>query len=394
MEGRFGLGSGVLFALLCAFSRAEAPPGTGARPGDPPPLAEPGVPPTGKGDPLLDKAWHLGALGVHEAWRVTKGNRASVLAFVDSGIDYTHPDLAPNLWWNAVEWPPNGQDKDKNGYPDDVIGFDFSKNHYLPWDGGGHGTFLAGLAAAVEDNGVGSVGVCPRCSLMTLKFINSEGFGDTEDAIKGIEYAVHRGVSVINVSFSGEGYDKHLHDALKAALARDIVVVAAASNDGLDLDKEDIYPAKFDMPNLITVTATDKQDKLWRYANWGKRSVHVAAPAVDVVSIWKEHPSGYDTGSGTSDAAAIVTGVVGLVRAANPGLSAIQVVELLDHTVRLVPGLEKKTRSGGVVDAGAAVRCAVQKGLPCLSESVRKERVTSAGAASRPSGRGSASPEE
>ena len=333
----------------------------------PPALHLPPVPEVGKGDPLIDKAWHLKALGVADVWRQhTKGDPSVTLAFIDSGIDYTHPDLAPNLRWNMAEWPPNNEDKDHNGFIDDVIGWDFVHKRYLPYDRGGHGTFLAGLAAAVEGNGIGSAGVCPRCSILPVQFIDEDGFGDTEDAIRGIDYAVMMKASVINVSFSGEGYDKHLYDALVRAGTHDIVVVAAASNDGLDLDREEIYPAKFHLPNVVTVAATDKNDKLWKHSNWGLKTVAFSAPAVDVLSIWREGKDGYDTGSGTSDAAAIVSGVVGLIRSAAPLLSAVQVIEIMTHTVRHSAALQGKLVTEGVVDANAAIQCATNPTLPCL----------------------------
>ncbi len=357
------MGNKLTLLFVCLFSIFTIP--TPLLAGGEPALELPIEPASGKGDPLLAKAWHLTEMNTFEAWKTTKGSRDVVISFVDSGINYLHPDLAPNLAWNKAEWPCDGTDKDQNGFKDDVIGFDFTRNHYLPWDGGGHGTFLAGLAVAVEGNGVGSAGVCPRCSVMAAKFINRDGFGDDDDAIRAIQYSILMKAKIINVSFSGEGYDKKLFKVLEAAGEADIVVVAAASNDGTDLDKQNIYPAKFKLPNLITVAAVNAEHYLWKHSNWGKKSVHVAAPAEDVVSIWKAGKDGYDSGSGTSDAAAIVSGLAGLVRSANPGLTAAQVVEVISRTVKLLPELEGKTISGGQVDAAAAVRCATD-GLRCL----------------------------
>lgn len=329
-----------------------------------PPLEKPSAALSGKGDPLIDKAWHLKEMNVFEAWKVTKGMHAVTIAFVDSGIDYTHPDLAPNLFWNKAEWPVDGTDKDGNGFKDDVIGFDFTRNHYLPWDGGGHGTFLAGLAVAVEGNGVGLAGVCPGCAVMSAKFINRDGFGDDDDALRAIQYATMMKVDVINVSFSGVGYDKKLFEALKEAGEANVVVVAAASNDGINIEKHSIYPAKYKLPNLITVAASNAQHELWEHSNWGKKSVHVAAPAEEVLGIWN-NKGGYDYGSGTSDAAALVSGLAGLLKSANPKLSASQVVEILIATVKKLPALEGKIVSDGQVDALAAVKCATD-GLRCL----------------------------
>lgn len=330
-----------------------------------PPLEEPPVQEK-KVDPLIDKAWHLDRTRAKETWKITKGDPKVTLAFVDSGIEYNHPDLAPNLKRFLAEWPPNGKDKDGNGFPDDVIGWDFVENSYLPFDRAGHGTFLAGLAAAAEGNGYGSAGMCPKCTLLTARFLNADGFGDTKDAIKSIEYAISRKVSVINLAFSDEGHDRELLKAIEHAGREDIVVVAAASNDGLDLDKHEIYPAKYKLPHLLTVAATGKTDLLWEGSNWGKKSVQLAAPGADVLGPWKAGPGGYDTGSGTSDAAAVLTGAVGLIRSANPKLHAPEVVEIILHTVRHVEKLDGKLVSAGVLDVLAAVQCAVDALHPCL----------------------------
>ncbi len=196
-----------------------------------------------------------------------------------------------------------------------------------------------------------------------MRFLNWEGLGDTEDAVKAMHYAILMKADVINVAFSAEGYDDGLYRAFRSALDHDIVVVAAASNDGEDLDKTDTYPAKFRLPNQITVAASDKADHLWKHSNWGLESVHVAVPAVDVLGPWK---GSWETGSGTSDAAAIASGVVGLVRSANRRLSASQVVEILTKTARKSDALYRKTISGGALDALAAVRCATDPRLSCL----------------------------
>jgi subtilisin family serine protease len=333
-----------------------------------PPLPQP----TDVPDPLLPQAWHLPRIGVPRAWTITKGRHAVTLAFVDSGIDYNHPEIAPNLKRNTAEWPPNGQDKDGNGFIDDVIGWDFIKNTWLPWDRNGHGTAAASIAAAVEGNGVGSAGVCPQCSIMATRFLDSDGFGWDENGLAAIHYAERNGAAVINLSFAGEGYDKGYHDALKEALARDIVVVAAAGNDAENIDKGNVYPPKFqDLPNMIVVAAVDKFDVLvrdpdtGRGSNWSKNFVHIAAPGEDLIALWRGGE--WELLHGTSFAAPIVTGAVGLLRSANPKLTATEIVQIIMATARHTDSLQDKVMSGGVLDLTRAMSCALTRGIPCLN---------------------------
>jgi subtilisin family serine protease len=314
-------------------------------------------------DPELSRAWHLDSMGARAAWTTTRGRPETKIAIVDSGVDYNHADLSQNIALNTLEIPDNGIDEDQNGYTDDYVGWDFIWNNGLPFDRAGHGTFLATIAGSVADNGVGTAGVCPECSIIPVRYLNHDGLGDTEDAIKGIYYSIKRKASVINLSFSGEGYDADLKKAIEEAGRNDILVIACASNDESNLDRESIYPAKFNLPNLITVAASDSLGRLWEGSNWGKNSVHLAAPGDDIVGLWL---GAWDTGSGTSDSAAVLSGAAGLVRSANPSLTAVEVKTILLNTVRKTPGMRGKVKTDGVVDVAAAVKCATTPSLPCL----------------------------
>ncbi len=314
-------------------------------------------------DPEVSKAWHLDDMGARTAWGTTRGSPDVKIAIVDSGIDYNHADLSGNIAFNEKETPDNGVDDDKNGFIDDYVGWDFIWGNGLPYDRAGHGTFLASIAASVADNGVGSAGVCPECSIIPVRYLNYDGLGDTEDAIEGIYYAIKRGASVINLSFAGEGYDADLKKAIEEAGKQDILVIASASNDEANLDRESIYPAKFNLPNLITVAASDADGELWEGSNWGKKSVHLAAPGDEILGLWLGK---WDTGSGTSDAAAVLSGAAGLLRSANRQLTAVQAKEILLATVRQSPALKGKLKTDGIVDIGAAVKCATKSTLPCL----------------------------
>lgn len=314
-------------------------------------------------DPLIQQAWHLKTVKAAEAWTMGTGSADVVLAVIDSGVNYNHPELIHRIKRKNTDWPANGYDDEQNGFIDDVIGWDFVKGFHLPMDRTGHGTAMAAIMAGSLNNGEGAAGICPKCSIMPIRFINWEGLGDTEDAIEGIYYAVKEGASVINVSFAGEGYDKDLLAAIQYAARHDVVVVVAAGNDGENLNESSVYPAKFSESNMLTVTATSPDNSLLEGANWSSKYVSLGAPGEDIWQPWFDQ---WDEGSGTSHATAVVAGAVGLVRSIAPQLKAPQVVSLILATVQSVPSLEKKVLSGGILDLEKAARCARQKGHPCV----------------------------
>ena len=320
-------------------------------------------------------SWHLRDIRAFEAWKTSKGDPSTVVAVVDSGIDYNRPELNSNMWRNPNEIDGNRIDDDNNGFVDDIFGWDFVHNRPDPMDKSMHGTLLANFIAGVEAPSYLNVGVCPRCNLMAVRFMNRDGLGDTDDAIKGLNYAVrvntakgarglNKKVSVINFSFSGEGYDKDLYEAIAEAGRNDILVMAAASNDGLNLDRDNIYPAKFQLPNLVTVGASDRDRKLWDGSNWSPKFVHIAAPGSDLTGLWNGK---WDNEcEGTSDATAIASGAAALLRSAAPHVKAPQVREILIRTSRPSAALKSKVASGGVIDVKAALDCIMDSTLPCL----------------------------
>lgn len=320
-------------------------------------------------DPVLPKQWHLREIGALETWRISKGSPSTLIAVIDSGLDFTNPDLAPNIWRNPREIPGNGIDDDKNGFIDDISGWDFVRGRPGIKDPAGHGTFITGLIAAKADNGVGGAGVCPDCSVMPVRFLNYEGLGDTEDAISGIYYAVKTGARIINLSFAGEGKDNDLLKALKFAASHDVLVVVSAGNDHENIDVGDVYPAKYDLPNLITVGATSKDRDMNYRSNWGRKTVHVGVPGDDIWGPWFKE---WDYGDGTSDAAAIMSGAAGLIRTIAPQLTAAELKDIFMATVEPSGKLEEKIISGGVIDVLSAARCAMSKGLPCLAGGKRQ----------------------
>src|SRR5687768_5258288 len=307
-------------------------------------------------DPLYNRLWGLNNTGqvvngwpgtpdadadVDAAWSVTTGDPGVVVAVIDTGVDQSHPDLAANTWINAGEncagCRTDHVDNDGNGYVDDWRGWDFSNGDNNPADDQGHGTHVAGTIGAVGNNGAGVVGVNWNVGLMALKFLGSDGSGTTADAVSAILYAAANGADVLNNSWAGGGFSQSLLEAIEFADARDALFVAAAGNDGMDNDAVPTYPASYDVPNVLAVAASDNGDRHAFFSNFGKRSVDVSAPGVDIFSTW---PGGtYQYASGTSMAAPHAAGIAALVEAAQPAASDLGVKTLLLRTADPVAGL-------------------------------------------------------
>jgi subtilisin family serine protease len=226
-----------------------------------------------------------------EAWSLARSPGSNVVvAIIDSGVDYTHPELVDNIWVNPGESPINGADDDANGYIDDYHGWDFANEVFDPTDSGYHGTHVAGTVAAAGNNQIGVIGVNYRAKIMALK-ASSDGQSLTDSAIiEAIQYATMmkvRGVNVvaINASFGGPGFDSVMSDAIQAAGDAGIVFCAAAGNDSNDNDVWPTYPASYNLPNMIVAAATDQNDELAYFSNFGATTVHLSAPGVNVLSL-------------------------------------------------------------------------------------------------------------
>ncbi|MEM8553830.1 MAG: S8 family serine peptidase [Pseudomonadota bacterium] len=313
-------------------------------------------------DPHSDRLWGLhndgtnglaGAdIDVQGAWDRSRGAGVTV-AVLDTGIDASHPDLVDSLWINSGEIPGNGRDDDRNGYVDDVYGYDFISNRGDAVDGNGHGTHIAGTIAATADNGVGVVGVAPEAKIMALKVLRDNGTGSTFDAIQALEYAVTMGADVSNMSWGGDGYNWAFENALAEANEAGHVVVAAAGNSSVNLTDDPHFPANYDVPNVISVAATNSYDRLASFSNYGITSVDVAAPGR---SIYSTLPGGtYGTKSGTSMAAPHVTGTVALLLASEPWLTPAEVRQRLIDTSDVMASLIAYSISGGRINADAAL---------------------------------------
>jgi subtilisin family serine protease len=217
-----------------------------------------------------------------EAWDLTTGSADVVIAVVDTGVAYDHPDLAGNIWSNAGETScTDGIDNDGNGYIDDCRGWDFVGNDNDPADYNGHGTHVAGTIAAAGNNSNGTTGVMWQAKIMPLRFLGISGSGTTADAVSAILYANAMGAHVINNSWGGSGYSQALKDAIDASSA---VVVCAAGNSSSNNDTSPFYPAGYESANIISVAATDSRDILASFSNYGKTSVDLAAPGLNIYS--------------------------------------------------------------------------------------------------------------
>lgn len=323
----------------------------GPRPENPPRL-----PRRGRKDPMLQKVWSLEKVGSNEAWRLSTGSSDVLVAAIDSGVDYNHEDLINNIWRNPGEVPNDGIDNDGNGYVDDHVGWDFVHNDNRPWDDNGHGTHTAGTIGATGWNGVGLSGISQRASILPLKFLSATGEGTTEDAIRAIQYAVASGARVLSNSWGGETYSRALEEAIAAAGRHDVLFVAAAGNDSADNDALPMYPAAYALPNVLAVAATDRNDALADFSNYGFASVHLAAPGD---FIWSTTPRNkYSVMSGTSMACPLVAGAAVLLKSFRPELSALEIKDILLSSSDKLPDLLNKVRSSGRLNVSQALRLA------------------------------------
>jgi len=285
-----------------------------------------------------------------DAWGITTGSSSVVIAVIDTGVDYTHPDLAANIWTNPGEIADNRKDDDGNGYTDDIRGWNFVSDDNDPDDDYGHGTHCAGIIAAVGDNNLGVTGICWKACIMPLKFLDSSGNGYTSDAISAILYANQAGADVISLSWGGTVYSRALKEAIDESSA---VVACAAGNDGADSDRSPVYPAAYTSSQIISVAATDCNDKLASFSNYGATSVDIAAPGVQIRSTWPDYQYRYL--SGTSMATPHVSGVAALLKASDSTLTATTIREKITGSADEIPALHGKAVSGGRLNAAVAL---------------------------------------
>lgn len=362
-----------------------------------------------------------------EAWGICTGNPGLVVAVIDTGIDYNHEDLAVNMWTNPAEaagdangdgypgvarvdddndglidedaqdnsryladgvtpnpaWVNNLiNDDDENGYADDFHGIDTYNHDSDPADDHGHGTHCAGTIGADGNNLIGVAGVNWDIQVLACKFLGGGGSGYIDDAVTCLEYISDqkdRGINVVATSNSWscggsmDCYSQALYDAIQEQMQKDILFIAAAGNSGVDNDSYDNYPSDYKLPNVIAVAATDHNDDRAYFSNYGRRSVHVGAPGVDIVSLRAAGTDMYGDGihfiptgdpdakyyrsSGTSMAAPHVAGLAGLVQSQDPGFDWWEIKNLILAGGDTVASLEQKTITGRRINAYDSLTC-------------------------------------
>lgn len=312
-------------------------------------------------DTYFGNQWYLKKIKAVEAWNSVRESQNIVIAILDSGVQIKHPDLKDNIWINKKETAGNNIDDDKNGFIDDINGWDFINNSSDPSpkfqagfneEGINHGTIIAGIAGASGNNAAGVAGISWKVKLMPLKVLEDNGEGGTLKVVKAIDYAIANGANIINLSFVGFGYSKSLDDAIKRAYEAGVIVVAAGGNeqgqgDGYNLDETPMYPACLDGANgenrVIGVAATDTIDQKAPFSSFGSKCIDIAAPGVSAYSTVVYEPTKYledksfntyydGYWSGTSVAVPIISASLALIESANPSLSRDEVISTLLNT--------------------------------------------------------------
>ncbi len=298
-----------------------------------------------------------------EAWNTTTGSEATVVAVIDTGVQTGHRDLQDNLWTNLGEIPGNGKDEDGNKLVDDVHGWDFCHGDKSVYDSAtddSHGTHVAGTIAAQGNNAAGIIGVNWNAQIMSLKFLDqsvpsstNSDCNSTLGAVKAINYAISKGAKISNNSWGGPDDSQTLADAITRADDADQLFVAAAGNDGDDNDVTPQYPSSYLNDNIISVAATDNQDALAGFSNFGAQSVDLGAPGVGIYSTVPE--GSYASYNGTSTATPHVSGVAALLKSRNPLYSDEEMKDQILRYAEPKNSLQGKTVTGGRLNAGAAL---------------------------------------
>ncbi len=346
--------SRVAYAVANEILRLDDEPTPPTPPEPAPPEPEPGVP-----NDLDSRLWGLkntgqdgGTAGADinalAAWQVSTGSaQGPVIAVIDTGIKYDHPDLANNIWTNPGEIAGDGIDNDGNGVIDDVHGYNAITDSGNPMDDQGHGTHCAGTIAAEGNNGQGVVGVNWRAQMMAVKFLDQNGSGKLSDAVKAVNYATRMGARITSNSWGGGGANQALKDALEASNALHIF---AAGNAGGNNDVRPAYPASFELDNIVAVAAVDRTGAKANFSNYGAVSVDLAAPGKDIYSTFINE-EGYRSLSGTSMATPHVSGVAGLIATVYPEATNEEIKSRLINGSSPLASMQGQTVSGGLLNA-------------------------------------------
>jgi subtilisin family serine protease len=290
-------------------------------------------------DPQLGSQWNLSKIGAAQGWNATTGTGQTIVAVIDTGVDYTHPDLAANIWTNTLDPATGG-----------LHGYDFSANDTNPMDETGHGTHVAGIIGATGNNGVGVTGVDQHAKIMALRFMDANGNGYTSDAVRAIDYAIRHGAKILNNSWDGSAPDPTLAAAIERARAAGVIVVVAAGNETANNDTTASYPATYarQSDNVVVVASTNSSDGLSSFSNYGVQTVKIAAPGESILST--ALGGGYITKTGTSMATPVISGALALLWDLHPTWSYSQVLAKLTTSVDTVGGLSGKVTTAGRIN--------------------------------------------
>ena len=367
-------------------------------------------------DPEYPSQWGLKRVGMEQAWEKTTGSADIVIGVIDTGVEYSHPDLVNQLWINTEEdangnrrldpWPHtelrdgvpgdfDGVDNNGNGFTDDVIGYDFTDQHRPrtegtgdnttpdpdPADEMGHGTAVAGIIGAEADNGIGIAGMAPGCRMMVLRAFDGTGVGLESDVARAVIYAVRQGARVINMSFGDVAYSRVLRDVLRWAYGRGVVTVASAGNSASD---ELHYPSAYD--ETISVGATGIGDGLASFSNFGE-SVDLVAPGLDIITTARDGKT--SPFNGTSASAPFVSAAAALILSLNPQFDPEEIRGALVATCRDVGARGWDHRTGaGRLDVNKALDVGypsvIRISSPSVSEGITADTVVVVGTAASP----------
>lgn len=316
-------------------------------------------------DSLISSQWNLSKINAFGAWDISEGNEEIIIAVIDTGVDYLHPDLVGSIWVNSLEdINQNGRfdetdlneiDNDNNGFVDDVIGWDFTNRtgfpfdslggDYLDWDNDPmdehfHGTFVSGIVGASVNNEIGISGVVPKTKIMVLRAFDPNGTGDEDDVASAILYAVKMGAKIINMSFGDDKFSFVLKDVLQYAYDNNVILVASSGNSGSD---QPHYPSGYDF--VISVGNSNQNDIVSSTSNFGS-TLDLTAPGSNIIST--DLNSSYRTASGTSASAPHVSGAAALLLSIDSTLTNEQIKKILKSTSDDIesPGWDIKSGAG------------------------------------------------
>lgn len=314
-------------------------------------------------DPYYQNQWGLPKINAPSAWEKTTGSNEVVIAVIDSGVDYKHPDLSDNIWTDSQNNP----------------GYNAIKNSGDPMDDHSHGTHCSGIIGAIGNNALGVCGVNWNVKIMALKFLDATGNGTLADAIECIDYVIARkdeGEKIVATSNSWGSYtySSSLYDAISRLAEKGILFIAASGNSSRNNDITPLYPASYNLPNVISVASSDNSDNRSYFSNYGRTTVHIAAPGSSIYSTMPSESYGYK--SGTSMATPFVSGVAGLISAYTGELDAVKLKDIILKSATRLPQWTNLTITGGRLNADEALRVATLNEDILPVENFNAERVS------------------